>query len=94
MNWYKKWRKKRERIKKAIAYAKLIEDGMPVNVIQGVATAGKSSRNIARIKTCEAVMATLRLSGIDRIDPVRYNKWADEHKRRMERYHINDRRAD
>ncbi len=93
MKWFKKWRKKRKRIKDAIWLAE-IDKGGQVNVIQGQATAGKSPRNLARIKTCEMVMADMRTRGWDRIKPERYRPWAEEYKRRMTRFHQNNERKD
>ena len=95
MKWYKRWKKKRERRKKLIARDELLSAGLPpqLNVIQGVAEAGKSPRNLARIATCEAVMADMRARGWDRIKPELYRPWAAEHRRRMKRYHDNDGRT-
>ena len=97
MKWFKQWRWKRKRIKKAKALERslqLAKEGVPqVNVIQGQATSGKSARNLARIKTCEEVMADMRARGWDRIKPERYRPWAEEYKRRIGSYPSNiDRR--
>ena len=90
--WYKQWRAKRKRIGAAVKIAKIDTGEKPLNVIQGRPTAGKSPRNLARIKTCEKMLADLKSQGKHRSDL--YMSWLREYKRRMTRFNQNNKRAE
>jgi hypothetical protein len=81
--WWKE-RKRQKKARKAWDAAKMGMGGQPLNVIQGIPTAGKSSRNIARLKTCEKVMRELKEKG--KKDTNLYKSWAKEYDRRMARF--------
>ncbi|MGB2809121.1 MAG: hypothetical protein WBC22_15365 [Sedimentisphaerales bacterium] len=85
---YRQWRAKRKRIQAAIKVAKMGMGGQPLNVLHKVPTAGKSSRNLARLKTCERVMAELKAEG--KKDTDLYRGWEEEYKRRMVRFQQSD----
>lgn len=59
--------------------------GHPLNIIQGAPTAGKSARNLVRLKKCEDVMKELKATG--RKGSELYKSWANEYNRRMDRFH-------
>lgn len=87
---WRKERKRQKKAKKAWELAKLNIGGQPIDMVQGVPSAGKSPRNIARMKKCEEVIAKLKAKGKHKSDPDLYNSWVKEYNRRMARFQQGD----